>query len=161
MEICELKENDIKEAMELVWEVFSRFEAPEYLQKGIDEFRKFIEPETIVKRMDSGELRLWGCFYSGRIVGVAAAKSFEEEPFKGGLWSGSHVSLLFVKEEYQRRGIARRLFGAVRQACAVAGEITVNSSPYAVEAYKHLGFVPVDDEKTLNGIRFTPMKYVK
>ena len=38
-------------------------------------------------------------------------------------------------------------------------EITVNSSPYAVEAYRRLGFVDVDNEKLLDGIRFTPMIY--
>ena len=38
-------------------------------------------------------------------------------------------------------------------------EFTVNSSPYAVKIYEHLGFVPTDNEQTVNGIRFTPMKY--
>ena len=36
---------------------------------------------------------------------------------------------------------------------------TVNSSPYAVEVYRHLGFVPTDDEKSVDGLRFTPMQY--
>ena len=36
---------------------------------------------------------------------------------------------------------------------------TVNSSPYAVEIYRHLGFVPTDDEQSVDGLRFTPMQY--
>lgn len=38
-------------------------------------------------------------------------------------------------------------------------EFTVNASAYAVEVYRHLGFAPTDEEKTVNGLRFTPMKY--
>ncbi len=36
---------------------------------------------------------------------------------------------------------------------------TVNSSPYAVEIYRRLGFAPTDHEQITNGIRYTPMKY--
>ena len=36
---------------------------------------------------------------------------------------------------------------------------TLNSSPYGLPFYKAIGFVPTDEEKTVNGIRFTPMKY--
>lgn len=38
-------------------------------------------------------------------------------------------------------------------------EFTVNSSPYAVEIYRHLGFVPTDTEQITDGIRYTPMRY--
>ena len=37
--------------------------------------------------------------------------------------------------------------------------ITLDSSPYGIPFYKAIGFVPTDEEKTVNGIRFTPMKY--
>jgi len=34
-------------------------------------------------------------------------------------------------------------------------KITVNSSPYAVEAYNHLGFIDKDKDKIANEISFT------
>ena len=37
--------------------------------------------------------------------------------------------------------------------------LTLNSPPYGLPFYKAIGFVPTDEEKTVNGIRFTPMKY--
>lgn len=160
MDIRELKESDIKEAMDVVLEVFSTFVAPVYSQQGIDEFRRYIDPEAIISKMRMGTLRLWGCCDDGRIVGVAAVSSFAIDIMRGPYWKGSHIYLLFVKEEYQRRGIARQLFEAAKQACAEAKEITVNSSPYAVEVYRHLGFIPAGNETNLNGIRFTPMKYI-
>ena len=36
--------------------------------------------------------------------------------------------------------------------------VTVNSSPYAVEIYRRMGFIPIGTEKTVNGLRFTPME---
>ena len=75
----------------------------------------------------------------------------------------SHISLMFVDKQYQRRGIARRLFETVLDCRDIVDGnacITVNSSPYVVEIYRRLGFQPTGEERTENGIRFTPMKYV-
>jgi len=55
--------------------------------------------------------------------------------------------------------MARSLFQTVKEICKKQdniSKITVNSSPYAVEVYHHLGFVDIDKEQTVNGIRFTP-----
>ena len=38
---------------------------------------------------------------------------------------------------------------------------TVNSSPYAVEVYRHLGFVATDAEQCTDGLRYTPMRFEK
>ena len=35
---------------------------------------------------------------------------------------------------------------------------TVDSSPYAHEVYKHLGFIDIDTEQCVNGLRFYPMR---
>jgi GNAT superfamily N-acetyltransferase len=57
------------------------------------------------------------------------------------------VQLLFVAPEHLRNGIARSLWGAVRAQLAEGHpEVTtveLNSSPYAVGAYKALGFFPI------------------
>ena len=59
---------------------------------------------------------------------------------------------------YHRRGIGNKLFEAMRRDYAHP-VFTVNSSPYAVEVYRHLGFVPTDEEQSADGLRFTPMQY--
>ena len=59
---------------------------------------------------------------------------------------------------YHRRGIGNKLFDAMRRYYAHP-VFTVNSSPYAVEVYRHLGFVPTDEEQSADGLRFTPMQY--
>ncbi|MGM9541909.1 MAG: GNAT family N-acetyltransferase [Candidatus Limivicinus sp.] len=50
------------------------------------------------------------------------------------------------------------LFDAMRRDYA-SQVFTVNSSPYAVEVYRHLGFTPTDTEQLTNGIRYTPMRF--
>ena len=65
-----------------------------------------------------------------------------------------------MKSDYHRKGIGRELLDTMRRDYD-RQEFTVNSSPYAVEIYRHLGFEAMDQERTVNGIRFTPMKYVE
>ena len=69
MFIRQLLEKDLPSAMKLVWSVFSRFEAPDYTQEGIDVFREFIDLNTITRMADAGVLRFWGAFEGERIVG--------------------------------------------------------------------------------------------
>ena len=60
-----------------------------------------------------------------------------------------------------RRGIGRRLFEAMRRDYEKQ-EFTVNSSPYAVEIYKRLGFVQEDAERlSPEGLRYTPMRFTE
>lgn len=71
--------------------------------------------------------------------------------------------MLFVNKEYHRRGIARSLFEMVEKICRSQNninKITVNSSPYAIEVYHHLGFFDTDKKQTVDGIRFTPMAHL-
>lgn len=74
----------------------------------------------------------------------------------------SHISLLFVKKAYHRKGIAKELVNTIKDLCKNQGtnSITVNSSPYAVDVYRRLGFKNTDSEKILCKIRFTQMIYL-
>lgn len=128
-------------ACELVWQVFCRFEAPEYSQEGIAEFQKTLENMDALRYMP-----FYGAFHGGELVGVLAMRKPQ------------HISLFFVKETWHRQGVGRLLFDAMRRDYAQQ-VFTVNSSPYAVEIYRHLGFVPTDSEQVTNGIRYTPMRF--
>lgn len=151
MDIIKLHKNDIKGALALVWKVFQEFEAPDYLIQGIEEFRKFISYSSIVEKFDKGQLNFYGCIDNGGLKGVIATRGI------------NHICMLFVYKEYHRRGIASSLFNTVKEQCKGSNsidKITVNSSPYAIEVYHHLGFVDTDKEQTVDGIRFTPMVYL-
>jgi ribosomal protein S18 acetylase RimI-like enzyme len=151
VDIIKLKKENIKNALDLVWSVFQEFEVTDYSEEGIEEFRKFISYDSIVEKLDKGDLSFWGCIDNNELTGVIATRGV------------NHICMLFVKKEYHRRSIARSLLQTVIEVCKKQdniSKITVNSSPYAVEVYYRLGFIDTDKEQTVNGIRFTPMVYL-
>lgn len=139
------------QTLDLVWRVFQEYEAPEYPEEGIEEFRAYIAPQVIRGEMNRGNLDLWVCLEDGQVVGMIGSRG------------RSHITLLFVHGAYHRRGIARMLYTSAQVHCMETSgghEMTVHSSPYAVEAYRRLGFEPTGQERTVNGLRFTPMRHV-
>lgn len=150
MQICKLASGKLREALELVWEVFEKYEAPEYEEMGVKTFRHFIDYHSMVERVNQGGMIFWGCYLNNYLIGVIALRE------------GQHISLLFVRERFHRLGVATRLVKmAVAHVASSEPEIravTVNSSPYAVEFYKKVGFQALGPEQTADGIRFTSMR---
>jgi len=141
-----IKIEDLKEALDLVLKVFMEFEAPDYSEDGVREFKKFIEYDKVKISLLNKELSMSVFKSKNKIVGVIAG-------FRG------HINLLFVDKAHHRKGIARQLFNALSEDFKnCVKKITVNSSPYAVEAYKKLGFKNTGGEQVKNGIRFYPME---
>ena len=136
-----LTRDEIPAACQLMWEVFLQFEAPEYPPEGVAAFRASLDDEERLRR-----LNFYGAFDGDRLVGALCMR----EPH--------HIGGFFVDAAYHRRGIGRRLFEAMRRDYS-RQVFTVNSSPYAVEVYRHLGFTPTDREQSVDGLRFTPMEY--
>lgn len=150
-EFRKLNKGEFCEASDLVWSVFSEFEAPEYSEEGIGTFKEFINCNKLYENSENGLMSFWGCFDKQKLIGIIASRG------------GCHISLLFVKKEYHRRGIARQLFDKLKTEIVKNNTdtefITVNSSPFAVHIYERLGFVATDKELIQDGIRFIPMKY--
>lgn len=136
-----LSREEIPAALELCWRVFLEFEAPEYPAEGIAAFRASLDDPHRTR-----QLNFYGAFDGDALVGVLCMRPPQ------------HIGGFFVDAAYQRRGIGKKLFAAMRQDYA-RQEFTVNSSPYAVEIYRHLGFAPTDTEQCVDGLRFTPMRY--
>lgn len=146
--IREVLPGEVEVAATLVQRVFTQFVAPDYSAEGAGNFRSFTQPETIRQRMGVNSFLL-GAFFLEQIGGVLEMRDH------------SHISLLFTDAEYQHRGVARELFTAALIRCkaynAALSEVTVNSSPYAVEVYQKLGFLQRSEEQEKDGIRYIPM----
>ena len=140
LEIHAILSSELPQALSLVKRVFLQYEAPDYSQQGVDTFLSFLQD-----RERLAELHFLGAYIDGQMVGVLAMRG------------ASHVSLFFVESAMQGKGVGRALFAAARESCP-CDLMTVNSSPYAVEIYKRLGFSPLSEEQKKDGIRFTPMK---
>ena len=149
LKITEVESGKLEEALELVWRTFIEFEAPDYCREGIQEFRQFIDYSSIKQRLLDNQLKMWTCSDKNKITGVLAVRHV------------CHICLLFVDSAYHRKGIARSMLEKMIKYYKENGnfdEITVYSSPYAIEIYHKLGFHDTDKEQLVNGMRFVPMK---
>lgn len=142
MEIRRILKAEMKEALDLVWKVFLEYEAPDYTEEGVQEFKKTIDDENWIK-----DREFYGAFEGNNIYGVIATKD------------KYHIALFFVDGKYHKQGIGRKLYNKV-ESLNNNGLFTVNSSPYAHEVYKHLGFIDTDIEQCVNGLRFYSMKKI-
>jgi len=73
----------------------------------------------------------------------------------------SHLFHLFVGKRWHRRGVARALWEAAREAAIAAGgdgSFTVNSSNFAVPVYEAFGFVRVGPTQCAKGLYYNPMR---
>ena len=144
-----INENEWEEAMNLAWDTFILYEAPEYTKEGITSFRNFVRDPILKTLFIEGKYNVLAAFNNNIIVGII------------GVRNETHISLLFVDSEYHKKGIARRLVEKTFERTYEKygkREMTVNSSPYAVGFYHKMGFDDTDIEQTTDGIRYTPMK---
>ena len=139
------------EAMEMVYRTFLEFDAPMFSAEGIEHFREYISDSVLKRMFEAGSFQVIAAYSGTKIIGVIALRN------------DSHISLLFVDSRYHRRGIGRRLVAELSEYVRIklkGSFLTVNSSPYAVEFYRRLGFQPLDHSLSENGITYTPMKIV-
>ena len=144
MDIKKIDEAKIADAIDLIWTTFLQFEAPDYSEEGIKSFKDFIENRDIINTLE-----FWGAYDSLLLKGVIATNE-----------NRKHICCFFVKAEYHRQGIGRKLWEYLLEN-SKSEVITVNSSPYAVPVYHRLGFVDTETEQLSDGMRYTPMKYVR
>ena len=142
IQIRRLSDSEIPAALDLAWRVFSEYESPDYSTEGTEEFRKCLRDEEYLYGID-----YYGAFDSSNLIGLIGIRSNLE-----------HLCFFFVDGQYHRKGIGTKMFDHLLENYK-GNFITVNSSPYGLGFYKKLGFVPTEEEKTINGIRFTPMIY--
>ena len=152
-EIKQIYIDDLKPALDLVNKVFTEFVAVDYSEQGKATFATYLENkyEEVSLDISSGNKKLWGYYNDGVIVGVIGTRD------------NTHISLMFVDKAYHRQGIATQLFNKVISDLIIDPdnkEITVNSSPYAVIVYEHLGFAKTAEQQERDGILFIPMRYL-
>lgn len=136
-------------AMKLAWDTFARFDAPDYSEEGITNFRNFVNDDMLRKMFVAGQYQLFVAVYNDKYLGMISLRERK------------HISLLFVDGDYHDYGIGTALVRYVsKYALEEEGvdELTVNAAPIAVGFYHKRGFKDVAEEMTADGIRFTPMK---
>lgn len=139
-----LSDNEVPSALALAWKVFYEYESPVYSEEGTEEFRRCLHEETYL----SG-ISYYGAFDGKKLIGEIGIRP-----------DSMHICFFFVDGGYHRLGVGTRMFRYLLKE--LPGEtITLNSSPYGLPFYQAVGFTATEEEKTVNGIRFTPMHYEK
>lgn len=142
----QFREAEIQEVQainDLVLEVFDKYIASGYSPAGQSTFRTYVN--ALLARLSEGISFCLVAILEGKIVGMIEVRNF------------NHISLLFVDDAYHKIGIAKKLVSSSIEKGKVI-EIDVNSSPYAVNIYKRMGFQQLGEEQEKDGIRFIPMK---
>lgn len=152
-EIRKISSNEIDEALTLALDVFMEFEAPDYKPEGVKMFSQSInEGKKPYSDSKMGLCPMYGAFDSDKMIGITRMRKTK-----------THINLMFVRKEYQRQGVATKLFYFLLEDILKENpslkELTLNSSPYGLPFYLHLGFTPLSEEQEKDGIRYTPMKY--
>jgi len=149
-EIRKARDNEWDIAMELAYRVFLKYEAMEYGEEGIRNFAEFVTDEALKKMFLIGEYLLFVALDGDRIVGLISLRS------------GNHISLLFVDEEYHRRGIGSLLVRNLQNYLLQNSryeKMTVFASPYGIPFYHRIGFRDTGNQTKRDGIIFTPMEF--
>ena len=138
--IREVNENDLKDAVDLVNRVFSEFVAVDYSEQGKRTFENYLRNKVDELSLDlkSGHKKMWVYYENDTIIGVISTRDT------------THISLLFVDKNHHRRGIAREMLDVVLDDLKKREDVrcvTVNSSPYAVDAYEPLSFYEKENHK--------------
>jgi ribosomal protein S18 acetylase RimI-like enzyme len=152
MIIRRVNENELDQALDLVYKVFMEYEAPDYPAEGVESFvNDIIKNEGFKEGCITGKFKMYGAFDGDTIIGIMTMRK------------ESHLMLAFVDKAQHKRGVGRKLFEHILKETVLGNpsitDLTVNSSPYAVGFYKKLGFIETDVLQEKHGIRFVPMSY--
>lgn len=143
----EATRDDVDEISALVIALAKRWIAPDCTAEGVARLLDSMAPSRVEERLREGHRHVVAqC--DGRIVGVAVLRL------------PAHLYHLFVADDMQRRGIARRLWTAVRASAPPDAPVTVNASLHAFQTYRRLGFDTAGPVRFEHGIRSVPMTWV-
>jgi len=143
----EAQPQDVQDITDLALGVFDKYVGCGYSLEGQSVFRMYCDPNAMSTRLTEGTSFCLIAILEQKIIGMIEVRDV------------NHIALLFVDDRYHKNGIAKNLITlAIEKVKVKVKEIDVNSSPYAVNIYKRMGFEQLDEEQERDGIRFTPMK---
>ncbi|MEG0721538.1 MAG: GNAT family N-acetyltransferase [Lachnospiraceae bacterium] len=149
METRILKQEEVLDALHLIWAVFAESVAPSYSKEGVEEFQRFIKYENVRTQMQQQKLIFFGSFLEGKMCGASAMDSY------------GHVRLLFVQSQFQKQGMGSRLLLQMKNYASHELKVSivqVNAAPQALAFYQTQGFCVTGEETIIHGVRFVPMQ---
>lgn len=143
-----MKPDEKTEFSDLVIRMMNEFVAHDYLEEGLWEFLKCIQPEQI---MSGSRIKHFVLIaeMKDQIIGTIEIREY------------NHISLFCVEKQYRQRGIGRKLLQRALNLCEKhnpdLSELSVNALPGSVHIYKRLGFHSEKPGAMERAIPYTPM----
>lgn len=126
--------------LDVVMRGFDEFVRPDFTELGVAEFT--VSVRTFILDWPDGH-HIMVAEENGLIAGMIDVRDT------------THVSLFFVEPAHHGQGVGHALIDFAFSDHV--GPVTVNSSPWAVPIYEHLGFVVTGPGMERNGVRAVPM----
>jgi len=146
-----LKNEEIDDYSNMINIVFDEFVGKDYSEEGNFTFKDFLSHKNIKERLKHYGTMHFIAKINNEIIGVLEIKNY------------NHISLYFVKKEFQGKGVGRKLFDSfietIKKNDNADKNITVNSSIYAEKIYSKIGFKRTKEMQETNGIKYIPMEY--
>lgn len=144
-EIKKAQLEDLEEISNLAKKIYLKYNSSLDTDEGINNILTFINYDNILMRTYIDGSLILKAIKNNTIIGFIEIRNY------------NHISLLFIDDKYFRLGVAKKLFEKVKDITK-SDKYSVNSSDYAIEFYKKLGFVAIyDNIKVENGVHFHPM----
>ncbi len=132
-----LTADDSKAVSQLIQSVLHEFIEKDLSSDGFKLVLDDTNEESIHKLFNKEKTIGFGASLNDRLVGVCVIRDW------------CHVHFLFVDGAFHKRGIARQVFDLTFADCRAKNPtlevLTVNSTFYAADAYKKLGFIPIEN----------------
>lgn len=141
IKITKLHPCEYIDAMSLAYDVFLEFGKSDYTKVGVENFKNFITSKEHLM-----SLNIYGAILNKKVIGVIATKN-----------ENSHISLFFVRPNFHKKGVGRKLFDEIKRKSKKT--ITVDSSTFAVDIYRKLGFIEKGPMQFRNGLKSVPMEF--
>ncbi len=134
-------------AIAVAWVTFQQIASQVSDEEAADAFREGLTSTQLYIEFLQGRYPLFCAYYGKKVVGVLALKNM------------AHISLLFVRREFQGMGIGTRLLEECRTYCRKHGifDLTVNAIATGIPFYLANGFTAFAEERLERGLRYTPM----
>ena len=138
---------DWEAAIGVAWITVQQISAQVCDEEGARGFRDGLTSTQLYIDFLQGEYPLFCAYQGKKVVGMLVLKNM------------AHISLFFVKKEFQGKGIGRELLAACIAYCKEHGvsDLTVNAAPTGMSFYLANGFEALAGERFEGGLRFTPM----
>lgn len=141
MEIIKL--DNLEEIQDFIIDVFHSCDNLGYSDAGAASFESFVKEKT-------GSFTFYGALEKKELIGVLG---YDEEKH--------HITLLFVKKDHQRHGVAKELFSYLskQEEERQVSTISVHAADKAMDVYKALGFEIEGEIEEAGGITYCTMEY--